>query len=262
MGQGVTVTSTKEQSMSGQAVGYVYEKSPYTGATLAVHLAIADVVNDLYGNRFWMSTDKVAAKSRTSRRTVQTAIDTLVDGGFLALVEHATQHFPATYLFLFPDRPTVFDASEVQSVQPGVQSAHSGVQSATSRGAMVAPKPNRTQMQRNQKTYDQPEVDQAFDTFWDRYPRKVSRKKCLQWWQRHATLNHDTILTALEGWVSYWEVAVTDNRYIPHPYTWLNQERWADPAPAVANARTDVVLAVLEDILDTQPALEAHNDPF
>jgi hypothetical protein len=249
--------------MSGQAVGYVYEKSPYTGATLAVHLAIADVVNDLHGNRFWMSTDKVAAKTRTSRRTVQTAIDTLVEGGFLALVEHASQHYPATYLFLFPDRPTVFDASEVKSEQPGVQSAHSGVQSTTARGAMVAPKLNRTQMQRNQKTYDQLAVDPAFDTFWDRYPRKVGRKKCLQWWQRHATLNHDTILDALEAWVSYWEVAVTDNRFIPHPYTWLNQERWNDPAPeAQGNARTDVVLAVLEDILDTQPALEAHNDPF
>jgi len=115
---------------------------------------------------------------------------------------------------------------------------------------------------RNQKTYDQLAVDLAFDTFWHKYPRKVGRKKCLQWWQRHATLHHDTILNALEGWVSYWEVAITDNRYIPHPYTWLNQERFNDPAPAVANARTDVVLAVLEDILDTRPALEVSNDPF
>ena len=247
--------------MSGKAVGYVYEKSPYTGATLAVHLAIADVVNDLHGNRFWMSTDKVAAKTRTSRRTVQTAIDTLVNDGFLVLAQKATQHFPATYLFLFPDRPTVFDASEVQSVQPEVQSATSGVQSATSRGAMVAPELNRTKDERKQKTYDQLAVDQAFDTFWNNYPRKVGRKKCAQWWNRHQQ-HANKILDTLDAWCQYWAQHVTDNRYIPHPYTWLNQERWNDPIPTTSNTRTDIVLAVLDNINQQQPALETHNDPF
>jgi hypothetical protein len=247
--------------MSGKAVGYVYEKSPYTGATLAVHLAIADVVNDLHGHLLWMSTDKVAAKTRTSRRTVQTAIDTLVEDGFLVLVKKATQHFPATYLFVFPEKPTIFEVSEVQSEQPEVQSTHSGVQSETSRGATIAPELNKTKKQRNKNTYDQLAVDQAFDTFWSNYPRKVQRKKCQAWWNRHKK-HSQQILDSLDVWREYWEQYVPDSQFIPYPHTWLNQERWNEPPPAESNTRTNIVLAVLDNINQQQPALETHNDPF
>lgn len=109
----------------------------------------------------------------------------------------------------------------------------------------------------NQRTYDQLTVDQTFVTFWENYPRKVGRKKCLQWWRKHG---NERIVDSLDAWRQYWEQHVTDNRYIPHPYTWLNQERWNDPAPQTSNIRTDIVLAVLNQI-NTQPALEAPNDP-
>ena len=113
---------------------------------------------------------------------------------------------------------------------------------------------------RNQRNIRSTDVDPVFDTFWHNYPRKVGRKKALQWWQRHG---NQQILDSLNGWRQYWVQEGTDMRYIPHPYTWLNQERWKDPAPEPAgNQRTDTVLAVLNDILNTQPALEAHNDPF
>lgn len=112
----------------------------------------------------------------------------------------------------------------------------------------------------NQRTYDQLAVDQAFDTFWTTYPRKIARKKCKQWWTRHHQ-HADKILDSLDAWCQYWAQTVTDNRYIPHPYTWLNQERWDDPPPTSSNTRTDIVLAVLDNI-NQQPALEAHNDPF
>jgi hypothetical protein len=113
---------------------------------------------------------------------------------------------------------------------------------------------------RNQRNIRSTDVDPVFDTFWHNYPRKVGRKKALQWWQRHG---NQQILDSLNAWRQYWVQEGTDMRYIPHPYTWLNQERWRDPAPEPAgNQRTDTVLAVLNDILNTQPALEAHNDPF
>ena len=113
----------------------------------------------------------------------------------------------------------------------------------------------------NQRTYDQLAVDQAFDTFWNNYPRKVGRKKCAQWWNRHQQ-HANKILDSLDAWCQYWAQTVTDNRYIPHPYTWLNQERWNDPIPTTSNTRTNIVLAVLDNINQQQPALETHNDPF
>jgi hypothetical protein len=194
---------------------------------------------------------RIAKLARMSTSHVDRAIQELVSIGALQVVHRRS-----------PDNPKQMMTNQYRLLTPpaceDTPLPPVGIPSPAGEEVTIAIEPES----RNQKTYDQLAVDQAFDTFWHKYPRKVGRKKCLQWWNRHATLNHDTILDALEGWVSYWEVAITDNRYIPHPYTWLHQERFNDPAPAVANARTDVVLAVLEDILDTQPALEAHNDPF
>jgi hypothetical protein len=194
---------------------------------------------------------RIAELGRMTPRTVDKAIDELIAIGALRV---RTRHDPDNPKKQLSNEYTVLTPSKICT--PPLADSAPPPSNNCSVTIAIEPEP------RNQKTYDQLAVDPAFDTFWDRYPRKVGRKKCLQWWHRHATLHHDTILDALEAWVSYWEVAVTDNRFIPHPYTWLNQERFNDPAPAVANARTDVVLAVLEDILDTQPALEVSNDPF
>ena len=114
----------------------------------------------------------------------------------------------------------------------------------------------------NQRNTRSTVVDPMFETFWENYPRKVGRKKCFEWWVRNAPLIGDHIVDSLDAWCLYWGHAVTDNRYIPHPYTWLNQERFDDPPPQIVNQRTDTVLAVLETINQQQPALEAHNDPF
>ena len=88
--------------MSAEAVGYVYRHSPYNGATFTIHLAIADTVSDQNNNQFWMSTDNLAEKTRTSRRTTQKAIDQLCEDFFIVETRPANQHQPATYKFLYP----------------------------------------------------------------------------------------------------------------------------------------------------------------
>jgi len=166
-----------------------------------------------------------------------------------------------------PDNPKQFLSNQYRVLTPSadVTTPRAGV---TTPLALVSPPPRAgvavTRViepeSENQRTYDQLAVDQAFDTFWNTYPRKIARKKCKQWWNRHHQ-HANKILDSLNEWCQYWEQTISDNRYIPHPYTWLNQERWDDPPPATSNTRTDIVLAVLDSI-NQQPALEAHNDPF
>ena len=167
-----------------------------------------------------------------------------------------------------PDNPKQFLSNQYRVLTPSahVTTPRAGV---TTPPALVSPPPRAgvavTKViepeSENQKTYDQLAVDQAFNTFWNNYPRKVGRKKCAQWWNRHQQ-HANKILDTLDAWCQYWAQHVTDNRYIPHPYTWLNQERWNDPIPTTSNTRTDIVLAVLDNINQQQPALETHNDPF
>jgi hypothetical protein len=35
----------------------------------------------------------------------------------------------------------------------------------------------------------------------------------------------------LERWKEYWDYSETEPRFIPHPATWLNQERYKDEPP-------------------------------
>lgn len=83
--------------MSAQATAFVWEHSPYRDKTLVVHLAIADVANDLHENRFWMSLRHLATKSRCERLTVRKAIQTLVRDGFLIQIEPVTERAPGVY---------------------------------------------------------------------------------------------------------------------------------------------------------------------
>lgn len=107
--------------MSAEATGWVWKHSPYKGAELLVHLAIADVVNDVNGNEFWMSGTNLADKAKVSRSTVVATLRDLVDRELMELVEsraHIRQ--PSRFRFLMP-------ASAVSALVPdntGATSAH------------------------------------------------------------------------------------------------------------------------------------------
>jgi hypothetical protein len=86
--------------MSAEATGWVWKNSPYKGAELLVHLALADVVNDAHGNEFWMSTGALAAKAKVSRSTVVATLRDMTERGLLVLIEpgQATRT-PSRYRF-------------------------------------------------------------------------------------------------------------------------------------------------------------------
>lgn len=70
--------------------------------------------------------------------------------------------------------------------------------------------------------------DELFNQFWEAYPRKVGKDKCIKWFKvRKITQEFvDDLVLAItqqkksEGW--------KDVQYIPHPYTWLNRGGWND----------------------------------
>jgi len=76
----------------------------------------------------------------------------------------------------------------------------------------------------NQNTLD------TFENFWSIYPRKVSKKKALQAWKK---LKPDSelvgkILLAVKKAKISKEWTKDGGQFIPHPATYLNQERWED----------------------------------
>jgi len=67
-----------------------------------------------------------------------------------------------------------------------------------------------------------------FEFFWKLYPKKVNRKPALQSWIRlNCDENYDAIAKGLKVWMQSPDWA--DLKFIPHPSTFLNQERWDSP---------------------------------
>lgn len=76
-------------------------------------------------------------------------------------------------------------------------------------------------------------IRDRFDRFWEHYPRKVGRGAAWRVWER---LKPDeallvAMLTAL-AWQRQQAQWVKDGgQFVPHPQTYLNQQRWLDSPP-------------------------------
>ena len=88
---------------------------------------------------------------------------------------------------------------------------------------------NNNKKKNNKKNTNKCVFSNEFESFWKTYPRKLAKRKC---YQKFNNLLKDfkleEIIEGLALWVEYWEVSKTRNQYIPHPYTFLNQERFID----------------------------------
>lgn len=81
----------------------------------------------------------------------------------------------------------------------------------------------------NTHIIDEWDIEDAFNTFWSEYPRKVGKgaaKKSFEKALKKTDLK--TILSAVEAQRQSPQWTRDDGQFIPHPATWLNQERWDD----------------------------------
>lgn len=80
-------------------------------------------------------------------------------------------------------------------------------------------------------------IDAEFDGFWGAYPRKVGKPKARKAYaaaRKRASL--DEIAAGLRAQLP--DLRRRDIGLVPHPTTWLNQDRWADDPTHIAQAQT------------------------
>ena len=88
--------------------------------------------------------------------------------------------------------------------------------------------------QKQKKRWLQKEVEEKFELFWKACPRKIGKVKSrekfeelIKWKKDKPPLCTPEILTAAMQTFASKQVD-TEERFIPHPATWLNQGRWVD----------------------------------
>ena len=68
----------------------------------------------------------------------------------------------------------------------------------------------------------------SFNKFWEIYPRKVGKKKAMEVWKR-IKIDDELLTRILESLEKQIKTQQWDNKkFIPHPATWLRQDRWDD----------------------------------
>lgn len=191
--------------MSVRWITVVWEKSPYKGERLLLHLALADYAND-EGTCF-PSQRTLAHKARCSQNFVRVCLNQMVEDGYLAVQKEANgRGRTATYLLKKPHlrNGDLANGDSAERETPFVET--------------ITPHMNR----------HEPSITQEFEKFWSAYPRKVgkgaARKAFAKALIRHKNLDMQMILDAVAAYAS----TIKDVQYCAHPTTWLAQERWDD----------------------------------
>ena len=76
-----------------------------------------------------------------------------------------------------------------------------------------------------------------FDTFWNEYPKKVGKQKCLNWFMNKSRNVTNELVNKMIESLKVWKKSDQwkDEQYIPNPYTWLNRGGWDDELPKQKN---------------------------
>lgn len=120
--------------------------------------------------------------------------------------------------------------------QPVTIGGEGGGENATTPLPFSTPTVGAEKGEQNQSQSNQSQlIERAFEIFWEKYPRKIAKPKARQAWTK--------ALKAAEGPGPIMQGLARfqfspDPQFIPHPATWLNQERWIDALqPAGAGPR-------------------------
>lgn len=72
-----------------------------------------------------------------------------------------------------------------------------------------------------------------FDEFWSCYPRKAGKSEAAKAWLKAIKDGADAalVVAALKTHAEYHRVVKTEQQFIPHASTWLNQKRYEDEPP-------------------------------
>lgn len=210
--------------MSNSFLNAVFERSQSRGVARLVLLSIADRADDQ--GRAYCGASDLCKRTNATRREIFYSLAWLRENHEIQVEDEKGPKGCNRYLISFGQ------------CNPCISANISLVQKTTPTSARIAPKPLRTPID-----IKKGEID--FASFWESYPRKVSKTSAIKAWAKAKLPPLSELLTALEKQKANW----TDPQFIPHPATWINGRRWEDEVTTAATSPKQAAPAPRLDIV-------------
>lgn len=198
--------------MSIRWISAVWIESPYRGEHLLLHLALADFAND--EGICWPSVRTLAKKSRCSEQWVRKGIRRMIEDEFVEVMEQGIGRGNANRYRLRP-------LSKKDETQ--MRDSEKGATTEDERGNS-----ERSESYIGNRHEPSSSIIEAFEAFWRAYPRKVGKGKARQAFAKIMTRKDAPSLHDLLASIEAYRSSISEPRFIAHPTSWLNGERWLD----------------------------------
>jgi len=187
-----------------------------------VLLVIADHASD-DGTEAWPSQATIASKASVSIRTVQRAVNSLVEAEYLWMQKGAGGSATCR-----EDRRPHKYTINIKRLRGDTESARDDRGDNESiNGATVATPTGRLSRPMNHPNKPSNETPE-FDLFWKYYPIKVGKAAALKAWVKAIKIESADVIMA--GAIRYADDPNRHPSFTAHAATWLNAHRWNDSA--------------------------------
>lgn len=182
------------------------------------------------GRSAWPGRSRLAALIGQSRSTVTRAVQELEQAGALCIRRRSEQsneyhiHWhPNLGCDFFGGPPVDGGRPQVDEGRPYVDGGSPPVD-----GELILREPRQRNLDSRTPVRKPVEDDPDFSRFWSLYPRKAAKGSARRAWSKAVRVAE--VEEILEGVARYATDPNRDPAYTAHPATWLNGERWLDPA--------------------------------
>lgn len=195
--------------MSIEAVSWAFKQRLDDPTAKLVLLGIADKYNEDRGYA-WPSVQRLAEMADCTERTVNRKISLLADVGLIQILHNPPQtnrYYLPTLTSCHPDTSGQINPDTVGNLT-------------------LTPDVRQTIDNNNINNKD---MINSFELFWKEVPKKVGKKSAMRAYKTALKdVESDTLLKQIKAYSERVRVEGTQQQYILHPTTWLNQGRWDD----------------------------------
>jgi len=212
--------------MSIKIMSHVWENGPDDRGELLVMLALADFADDR--GRCWPSIATIARRARMTPRSAQRILRKLEADGSVEISTGSARSGCNQY------KINTDTETPRHSVTPDARVTPTPDTRVTPPLTPVSPEPSLNHQL--EPSEDISCANGGFAEFWERYPRRIGKAAARKAYAKAMNLaQHDDIMFGLSQQMA--SLTAREAQYIPHPATWLNQERWNDDAEQPHNNR-------------------------